>query len=408
MATSLPASQARALTMGLEQEYGYPTGILQSLNEHLTGWRDTPSLLPPHRAGERADNRIDEHKQSAARFGEKMAEFDGIVPLAVDAYYRGDKATRKALQGGGFPQEAVDNVHATIARMPKYGGEQINEQSQQVLDSIIGKTQRDLSGVRESGVPQPSKPLQLHQDENGHWRTGDAFFDAVMDIESGGVADAVSPTGATGLFQFTKGTGKQYGLITKDGRDLRKDPHANLQAAQQLAKDNAAHLRKNGIPITPANLYLAHQQGAGGAVEILKAARDGREVSAGVRRNMNLNNGKGKTPAQFAAMFAKKINDGMQGAVDYQVGSVLDGITSPKQMQAAQTLAATPSTASAELAEPQEDSAGIETVEDIDARYSEQIDWQALVDEAFADNRKRPPIHPTIGQAINGVLSGIV
>ena len=115
------AGESRALMMGLEQDNNLPPGILQAVGEEMTGYRTDNPLLPAHVA--RDPDRANEHQQMAARMGEKLAEFGGVVPLAIDAYYRGDKATRASLQGAGFPAEASERVYKTLARAPKYGGQ---------------------------------------------------------------------------------------------------------------------------------------------------------------------------------------------------------------------------------------------------------------------------------------------
>lgn len=425
---SFSAGQSRALMMGLEVERGLPRGSLQALTEQMTGYRNNNPLLPQHRLNERNPNRVLEHEQAANRFQEKMAEFDGIVPLAIDAYIRGDKATRKSISGAGFDQDAVNNIYSTMARMPKYGGEEIDTQSMQVMQSVIGKPSKDLSGVRKAPPPKPVKPIQLYQTEGGKYRTGDAFLDAVMDIESGGNTSAVSPTGATGLFQFTRGTAKRYGLITKDGRDLRKDPQANLRAMLALTKDNAAYLKSKGVPVNPSTLYLAHQQGAGGAVEILRAAREGREVSPAIRRNMNLNNGKGKTPAQFVAMFDQKVRSRMGENVE---GFNLDAVD--------EMMANIPSTGSAEIADAgglgdimqssaesssSDDGQGEYATDSIMASTDEvsgaaseskngetplglSVDWMAKLDEAFALKKQIQQTPSTLRKVIEGIVNEV-
>ena len=74
--------------------------------------------------------------------------------------------------------------------------------------------------------------------------------------------DEVSPTGAAGPFQFTRGTGRQYGLMP-DGQDMRTDVNASIAAVNNLTDDNAATLTKMlGRPPNPSELALAHQQGA--------------------------------------------------------------------------------------------------------------------------------------------------
>ncbi len=69
---------------------------------------------------------------------------------------------------------------------------------------------------------------------------------------------------AAGLFQFIPSTAQQYGLTDPF------DPEANLRAAIKLKNDNAKVLRKSlGREPTVGELYLAHQQGAGGASKLL-------------------------------------------------------------------------------------------------------------------------------------------
>jgi flagellar protein FlgJ len=81
--------------------------------------------------------------------------------------------------------------------------------------------------------------------------------------------NAVSPTGATGLAQFTRGTGSQYGLVSDQG-DMRKDPVANLKALVALTNDNRAGLMNAlGRAPTDGELALAHQQGLQGAINLL-------------------------------------------------------------------------------------------------------------------------------------------
>lgn len=131
------------------------------------------------------------------------------------------------------------------------------------------------------------------------------FLQTMARIESRGNPNAVSPTGATGIFQFTRGTGTQYGLVGP-GFDNRKNQRANVMAGAKLAQDNASALKRAGLPSTPAYLYLAHQQGVGGAKAITRAAMAGTDVSSSIRRNMDVNGGKGLTPAQFLEKWEKK------------------------------------------------------------------------------------------------------
>jgi hypothetical protein len=87
----------------------------------------------------------------------------------------------------------------------------------------------------------------------------------IAGIESGGNVSAQNPnSSAGGPFQFVDGTAKDYGLAD------RFDPAQASDAAARLLLDNAAMLRKTlGREPTPAELYLAHQQGGQGAANLL-------------------------------------------------------------------------------------------------------------------------------------------
>lgn len=84
-------------------------------------------------------------------------------------------------------------------------------------------------------------------------------------IESGMNPNARARTSsAGGMFQFIDGTANQYGLRN------RFDPVESTDAAARLARDNADLLRRRlGREPTREELYVAHQQGAGGAANLL-------------------------------------------------------------------------------------------------------------------------------------------
>lgn len=91
-----------------------------------------------------------------------------------------------------------------------------------------------------------------------------AYMAQVAATESSNNPKAVSPTGAKGLFQFTRGTAQQYGLRNPF------DPAQNADAAARLTQDNQTKLTTTlGRPPTNDELYLAHQQGAAGSGALL-------------------------------------------------------------------------------------------------------------------------------------------
>lgn len=92
------------------------------------------------------------------------------------------------------------------------------------------------------------------------------YLAKVAQVESGGDPRIVNPnSGAAGLFQFHGDTAKAYG-VTAD-----TPVGEQTAAATRLTADNKAALSKNlGRDPTDAELYLAHQQGAGGATALLQ------------------------------------------------------------------------------------------------------------------------------------------
>lgn len=108
----------------------------------------------------------------------------------------------------------------------------------------------------------------------------------------------VNSSGAAGEFQFVGSTAAHYGLT---GADIF-NPAANAEAAAHYAQDNTPVLAAAGIPATGENLYLAHQQGAHGLIDIMRAAQDGSPVTPTVRQNMDANLPtylRGASPVEF-------------------------------------------------------------------------------------------------------------
>lgn len=121
-------------------------------------------------------------------------------------------------------------------------------------------------------------------------------------LESGGNPSAKNPrSSAGGLFQFIDSTAKNYGLSN------RYDPVQAADAAARLAKDNAGHLRKVlGREPTGGELYLAHQQGAGGAARLLQN-RGRRAADVVGATAVKLNGGNANmTAGQFADLWIRK------------------------------------------------------------------------------------------------------
>jgi hypothetical protein len=91
------------------------------------------------------------------------------------------------------------------------------------------------------------------------------YFARLRQIESGGNDRAMNPkSSAKGRYQFIDSTARQYGIT--DPFDVNQQE----QAVRRLTEDNRKTLLKAlGREPTLGELYLAHQQGAGGAAKLL-------------------------------------------------------------------------------------------------------------------------------------------
>jgi hypothetical protein len=142
----------------------------------------------------------------------------------------------------------------------------------------------------------------------------EGYLARTAEIESGGDPNAQNPnSSAGGMFQFIDSTAQQYGLTDKT------DWRASSDAAARLAADNAAYLRKAlGRKPTAAELYLAHQQGAGGAAKLLSNPNaDAASLLGNEAVSLNAG-GAGVTAGDFANQWINKFG----GPSTETVGSV--------------------------------------------------------------------------------------
>lgn len=109
----------------------------------------------------------------------------------------------------------------------------------------------------------------LFSDLEGLYGLPSGYLGKTYGIESGYGENMGSPDRAYGPFQFMPDTARDFGLIS-DGVDQRADLIQSADAAARLASVNASILRDSlDREPTAGELYLAHQQGATTAVNLL-------------------------------------------------------------------------------------------------------------------------------------------
>lgn len=235
--------------------------------------------------------------------------------------FRADPVFAEGLLGvardGG---ELYQRVAAGLFRIAAQAGERADRQAARQgaaagqRAALDGRPQADVTGgAGEIGDVEEMTPDRVTRGIKGDVRqviseaatrhgVSPAALLKIAMIESSGNPNAKNPrSSAGGLFQFIDSTAKSYGLKN------RFDPAQAADAAARLAKDNAAHLRKVlGRDPTDGELYLAHQQGAGGAARLLKNPSASAESVVG-EAAVRLNGGKpGMTAGQFASLWTRK------------------------------------------------------------------------------------------------------
>lgn len=153
--------------------------------------------------------------------------------------------------------------------------------------------------------PPPGDFAELFPQVEQQFRLPEGYLSRTARIESGGDPNARNPdSSASGLFQFIDSTAQQYGVN-------QMDPVSSTMGAGRLAADNAAVLRAAlGREPTAGELYLAHQQGAGGAAKLL-GNPDAPAVDIVGAEAVRLNGGDASMTARdFAGIWLNKFGEG--------------------------------------------------------------------------------------------------
>ena len=153
------------------------------------------------------------------------------------------------------------------------------------LGLMIAGGPLEAEDARPEAVTTTAAPPAQNSPASSPGLTMGTFLDRLMLAESGGRDLAANPRStALGPFQFTKGTflfvvrrhfGGEVGALSDEQvLALRTDRAFSRRAAEAYTKDNAATLTASGLEATFVRLRLAYLVGAGGAVQVLRAAPD--------------------------------------------------------------------------------------------------------------------------------------
>jgi hypothetical protein len=191
--------------------------------------------------------------------------------------------------------EATGNAEASRLLQPFFGSPTASAGN----PVATGRTAPSMASA-----PAPAALAPLFAEKEQAYGLPSGYLARTAQIESNFNPAAKNPnSSATGLFQFINSTARQYGLSDP------RDPVASTAAAARLAADNRAFLaRRLGREPTAGELYLAHQQGAGGAAKLL-ANPDAPAESIVGGAAARLNRGAGMTAGAFANQWIGKFGN---------------------------------------------------------------------------------------------------
>lgn len=254
-------------------------------------------------------------KSGLAEYGKVVLEMNKAehgFNTSLDRYLNYKVTDRPVLK-------AVKGLNASIEKFSKFADKVTSDSNMSIKDIMSAYKQSGLGNVTSFNNSSFKTPVSFdYKPKNvtipkqeifstinsvaNKYGIDPALMFTMADIESTFNPNATSKTGAAGLFQFTKGTGKQYGISGEKRYDLQ----ANTDAGARLLLDNQKILIKNGIEPTPVYIYLAHQLGAEGAIELYNSITKGTPISNTTKSNMGLNFGK-KSAEQYLAETTKKV-----------------------------------------------------------------------------------------------------
>jgi hypothetical protein len=125
-------------------------------------------------------------------------------------------------------------------------------------------------------------------------------------MESGGNPNAISSTGAIGIYQFTGRTSSEWGIRN------RFNAAENIEAGIKFMASSDAKLKSRGLSSDPTAQYLVHQLGLSGATELLRAASADKRIdqlSKPLQKAIKLNAGgkSAKTAKEYIQITQSKL-----------------------------------------------------------------------------------------------------
>ncbi|WP_282348016.1 transglycosylase SLT domain-containing protein [Pseudomonas sp. PS01301] len=300
-------------------------------------------------------NKYTQAKQAAAQTATQAKEWGTKKLESVQGVATKATAAVKSAAGGAYEAATIEGGRLVGSLNPKYrhketfagikGGEQLAKYGTYTNDEAARIRELKSTGANTSANLKGGMPPAIRNKIIAQAKLAGLDPDEMLQVaalESGGNPNAISGTGATGVFQMTGQTATGLGITD------RFDADQNIAGGMLLGRQNKAALQRAGLPVNRDSLYMMHQLGPTAATEMLRGAAMGKsmsELSAGTQKAASLNYGKGAATAKDYLAKNSKALDSRLAQVSGGTTGVPSTLAAPAS--AAPTAPALPAVASA-------------------------------------------------------------
>ena len=288
---------------------------------------------------------LDGVADSAADSGKSIDDMGGSADNATDSFDAGTKSIDAYAESMGKLAEKIPALAEEMRKLRDLAS--IEADFQAAISAIDGRF-RGAGQLYADAVARRDAAIDAVNNSYDEKAISGSLVDRIIGVESGGNALAKNPnSSATGLGQFIESTWlrmfKQYfpdaasSLTDAAILELRKDADVSRKMVELYLRENADSLKKAGLEINDANLYLAHFLGPGGAKALLSAAPGAmaNDVLGAGQINANAAILDGKTREEVIAWAQKKVGLGKTELETAE--AVLSALTRQREEEQRQT-----------------------------------------------------------------------
>lgn len=292
-------------------------GMMQEMGVDVTDANQVLEML-------QNDDVMNDIKAKAERKGITTASVDALFQVVGGRFLKAAKikgAGKVATVGAGAADIGVQSIGEGVGeaagQYAKDGKVDFKDAALEAVTSLGQSAGQTAIGATSGTVKTTAENVIQNK------KSMDGYLSKIAQVESGNNPLAQNPnSSAKGKYQFIDSTGKMFGL-DKYEFGTPEYTAAEEKAVRKLTKINNKGLKKVlGRPPTEGELYLAHQQGLGGAKKLLQNP-NALAVDVVGEKQVKLNGGDANMTAQeFANKWISKV-DG-ESATTFENNESLD------------------------------------------------------------------------------------